>query len=302
MVKEKYLEKIKEFGIDPNDLIKLDEKSFSYIFKTSEDKAKEILTDLLENWYKHSGFKTGLEIQEEANYLPSVFPTINQKMNGFKLGTLVQFYGPYASGKTNIMLTHVAEYLKLGIVYWIDSEQTFEIKRLKEIMKNRGIDEKFLENFKYLYAPNTNMMELGVFKFFEDALKQKAEGKNVIGLFIDSLLAPYRSEYIGVEELAVRQQRINWLLRHLLRFAEITKTIVMFSNQVVATIGKYTEFAPIGGHVTAHSSTYIFRITKAGKYRKMVAEDIPYTEQFVINFKISEKGVEEVEKLENSEQ
>lgn len=297
MAEKKIKPLLEKFGIDVSDLIKLDEKSLSLIFRIPEEKAKELLKDVLHDWFLESKFISGEELlqSQKVNVVESVFPTINKMIGGFKVGTLIQFYGPYASGKTNVLLTHLAEYLQKGVCYWIDSEQTFDINRLKQIMENRNIDLKYLKNLKYQYAPSSNLLELSVFKFFEEVLLTK----NVYAIFIDSLLAPYRAEYIGIEELASRQQRINWLLRHLLRFAEIVKIPIFFTNQVVASPGKFTEWIPIGGHITSHSSTYIFKLTKQGKYRKLIADDIPWAPQFEIVFKITEKGVEEVEKAED---
>jgi hypothetical protein len=72
-------------------------------------------------------------------------------------------------------------------------------------------------------------------------------------IIVDSLMAMFRSEYVGIGMLAPRQQMLNKLIHELSRLAETYKIAVLLTNQVTTVMkGTFTSQEAIGGNIVAH--------------------------------------------------
>jgi DNA repair protein RadA len=128
---------------------------------------------------------------------------------------------------------------------------------------------------------------------------QVCEEEGVKLVIVDSVITHYRSEYIGRESLAERQQRLNKYLSRLKRLARIYNLAVVITNQAQADPTPWYMGGGrpkgTGGHVLAHTPThrvYIRRSSKSKRVAKM--EDSPYLPQREAAFKLSDQGVEDL--------
>ena len=300
-IASRHKEKLKKVGIDKIEyLVGIDEEILADILGCSVETAKKIIR---QSWsvYKPAIYSADelLEMQEKEEKLETPLPTLNEYMGGgIAVGTLTEFYGLFGSGKTSMLMTQAVLTISKGYdVLWIDTEKTFNMKRFLEIAKNREVDENNIkEKFHFILAPSSNEIILLVSLHLTKYIKNFREsGHEIKALIVDSLTAPFRSDYSGISELAQRQQMLNKILRTLLRLAEINKFAVFFSNQVVSVPDTFEKYFPVGGNVVGHATTNIFKLRKSGRKRILTAVDVPFLPQIEIPFVINEKGVEEIE-------
>jgi DNA repair protein RadA len=151
--------------------------------------------------------------------------------------------------------------------------------------------EKILEGIMCGRVYNSDHQILAV----DHAFKMCQE-ENIKLLVVDSVLSHFRSEYIGRETLAERQQKLNSHLHKLTRLAQALNLSVVVTNQVQANpqafFGDPTR--PAGGNILAHASTHRIMLKKAsGGLRSARVIDSPYLPESEAYFQITEKGIED---------
>ena len=255
--------------------------------------------DHLVRWYR------GLEILERRRNLPRV--TIGSKEiddmvgGGLEAGSITEFYGEFASGKTQIA-HQLAVNVQLpperggmeGKVLWLDTEATFRPERIHEMSLGLGLDpDKILDNILTARAYNTAHQML----MLENAEKMIRE-EGIKMLIIDSLMVHFRSEYIGRGKLAERQQKLAQHLSKLHRLTDIHQLVSVITNQVMSRpdilFGDPT--VPIGGHILGHSTTtrIYLRKSKGGTWVGRVV-DSPCLPLGEARFIITKEGLRDVE-------
>ncbi|WP_297416939.1 DNA repair and recombination protein RadA [Thermococcus sp.] len=184
-----------------------------------------------------------------------------------------------------------------GSIIWIDTENTFRPERIRQIAENRGLDpDEVLKNIYVARAFNSNHQML-LIERAEEIIKKKAETDRPVKLLIvDSLMAHFRSEYVGRGTLAERQQKLAKHLSDLHRLADLYDIAVFVTNQVQAKPDAFfgDPTRPVGGHILAHSATLRIYLRK-GKAGKRVARliDSPHLPEGEAIFRITEKGAED---------
>ena len=150
-----------------------------------------------------------------------------------------------------------------------------------------------LENIKVAKVYNSDHLCLiidGLFKVCQE------EGARLV--VIDSIISHFRGEYVGRENLAARQQKLNEYLHKLLRLAEAYNLAVVVTNQVHAQPDAFFKdpTKPTGGHVLAHACNQRV-LLKRGKNSERVAYiiDSSHLPPGKAYFRISEKGIEDVD-------
>jgi DNA repair protein RadA len=113
-------------------------------------------------------------------------------------------------------------------------------------------------------------------------------------IIVDSVISLHRAEFTGRGTIADRQQRLNIMLRKLVRYAEVYNIAVVITNQVQAQPDGFSEERATGGNVMGHASTYRILLKKAGRDRIAIMVDSPYHAYDQTKFSISEKGVHDV--------
>lgn len=308
------IEKIEDLpGIGPAAVDKLQEAGFRDLLSVAaaspgdlkdaigmgEATAKKVITAAQEAL--EMGFETAetvLEKRGKVGKLTTCSHELDQLVGGgVESQAITELYGKFASGKTQ--LTHqLSVTVQLprdqggldGKALYIDTEGTFRPERIIQMAKGLNLDEKkVLKNIKVGKAYNSDHQML---------LAEKAEkiidAENIKLMVVDSLMAHFRSEYVGRGTLADRQQKLNRHLSVLQKIADQHNLPVVVTNQVMAQPGLLfgDPTAPVGGHILGHRSTFRIYLRK-GKDQKRVAKlvDSPHLPDAECIFSISEEGV-----------
>jgi len=220
---------------------------------------------------------------------------------GLETQTITEFYGEYGSGKSqvchqlcvNVQLPVDRGGLEASALY-IDTENTLRPERIVQMATHLGLDpQKTVRNIIYAEAYNSDHQIL---------LLEKADAKikenNIRLIIVDSLTGHFRSEYLGRETLAERQQKINKHMHRLIRLAQAFNAVAVVTNQVMAKPDAFfgEKVEAVGGHIVGHTShTRIFlRKASGGRVRIGRLVSSPYLPEGERVFKITEDGVEDI--------
>jgi len=220
---------------------------------------------------------------------------------GIETQAMTELIGEYGVGKTQIclMLCVIAQ-LPLengglnGNVVYIDTEGTFIPERIFEIANALGLDpSETLRNIFLARAYNSSHQSLLI-----DHLFKFCPENDIKLVIVDSMIGHFRGEYVGRENLSERQQKLNSQLHKLLRLTEAFNLPVVITNQVLANPAQFfgDPNKPAGGHVMAHACThriYLRRGSKGTRLAKVI--DSPHLPENSTRFKITEKGIEDVQ-------
>jgi DNA repair protein RadA len=220
---------------------------------------------------------------------------------GLETQTITEFYGEYGSGKSQIahqacvdvQLPSEKGGLEGGALY-IDTENTFRPERIIQMAKFRGLDpQKAVKNIIWAEA-YTSDHQIFLLENADKIIKEN----NIRLIIVDSLTAHFRSEYIGRENLALRQQKLNQHMHKLIRLARAFNAVALVTNQVTSSPETFFSetIRPIGGHIVAHTShTRVFlRKSPKGPVRIARLVSSPYLPEGECLFKITENGIEDV--------
>ncbi len=220
---------------------------------------------------------------------------------GVETSAITEFYGEYRTGKTQICHT-LAVTVQLpeeegGLsarALYVDTESTFRPERIVPIAKRFGLDpQQVLKNI-YVARVFSTDHQIEVVR----RVKRKIYEDNIKLLIVDSLTNHFRAEYVGIDSLAVRQQKLNKHLHDLQRIAFAFDVAVVVTNQVVTNpatfFGNPTQ--AIGGHIVAHNVTVRVALRK-GKGNRRIAklEDAPHLPESEVVFEITEEGIKDPE-------
>ncbi|KYH40347.1 MAG: RadA [Candidatus Bathyarchaeota archaeon B26-1] len=221
---------------------------------------------------------------------------------GIETQTITEFYGEYGSGKSqiahqlcvNVQLPPERGGLGGGALY-IDTENTFRAERIVQMAKHLELDpEEVLKNI-ILAEAYTSDHQMFLLENSDKIIKEN----NIRLIVIDSLTAHFRSEYLGRESLAARQQKLNKHMHKLIKLARAFNAAAVVTNQVMSSPDVFfgESIRPIGGHIVAHTShTRIFlRKARKGPVRVARLVSSPYLPEGEQLFKITENGIEDVE-------
>lgn len=227
---------------------------------------------------------------------------------GLETQTITEFYGEYGSGKSqiahqacvNVQLPPEKGGLGGGALY-IDTENTFRPERIVQMAKFRGLDpHRVVKNIIWAEA-YTSDHQMFLLENADKVIKEN----NIRLIVVDSLTAHFRSEYIGRENLALRQQKLNQHMHKLIRLARAFNAVALVTNQVMSSPEVFLSetIRPIGGHIVAHTShTRIFlRKGARGPIRIARLVSSPYLPEGECLFKITENGIEDVAEEDKGE-
>ena len=218
------------------------------------------------------GFESGTDILKKRQNILKI-PCGSQNLDnllggGFETSAIVECFGEFGSGKTQIAFALCVECQKQdpdAVAVFIDTENTFRPERLIELAKGAGLNpEQVLENVKIARAYNSDHQMLLTEKVGDLITKQ---GLNVKVVIVDSLTAHFRAEFIGRGTLAERQQKLNKHMHELLRVADKYNVLVYVTNQVMSRPDVFfgDPTTAIGGHIVAHASTFRVYLRKGKK-------------------------------------
>jgi DNA repair protein RadA len=227
---------------------------------------------------------------------------------GLETQTITEFYGEYGSGKSqichqlcvNVQLPPERGGLG-GAALYVDTENTFRTERIAQMACHLGLDiGQVAKNIIYAEA-YTSDHQMFLLDNADEIIKQN----NVKLIIVDSLTAHFRSEYIGREMLAPRQQRLNKHMHKLIGLARAFNAVAVVTNQVMAKPDVFFGDAvhPIGGHIVGHTShTRVYlRRTAHGPVRIARLVSSPYLPEGEEILKVTENGIEDVSEEEKME-
>ncbi|OYT66514.1 DNA repair and recombination protein RadA [Candidatus Bathyarchaeota archaeon ex4484_205] len=247
-----------------------------------------------------------LKLRENIRKLTTGSRALDELVGGgLETSTITELFGEFGTGKSqichqlcvNVQLSYEEGGLEGGALY-IDTENSFRPNRIVDMAKYRGLDpDKVLENILVAPAYNSDHQMLLLEK--ADEIIKKNNIKLVI---IDSVMSHFRSEYLGRELLARRQQKLNKHLHRLERLATVFNAVAVVTNQVMSRPNDFFSMGayPVGGHIIAHRShTRIFIRKAHGKpglriARLVVSLDRPEGECV---FRITNEGVIDEEEV-----
>ncbi len=220
---------------------------------------------------------------------------------GLETQTITEFYGEYGSGKSqiahqacvNVQMSPDKGGLAAGALY-IDTENTFRTERILQMVSNTGLDPNEVAKNIILAEAYTSDHQMFLLENADRIIKEN----NIRLIVVDSLTAHFRSEYIGRENLALRQQKLNQHMHKIIRLARAFNAVALVTNQVMSSPEVFFSdtIRPIGGHIVAHTShTRIYlRKTTKGPFRIARLVSSPYLPEGESVFRITENGVEDV--------
>lgn len=252
------------------------------------------------------GFETGEVILERRKKIGKI-KTGSEELDrllggGVETQSITELFGEFGSGKTQIC-HQLAVNVQLpkeeggldGSVVVIDTENTFRPERITQMAEAKGLDpNEILKNIYVAQAFNSNHQMLLVDNAKELANKLKKEGKKVRLIIVDSLMAHFRSEYVGRGTLADRQQKLNRHLHDLMSVGDLLNAAIVVTNQVQSKpdtfFGDPTK--PVGGHIVAHTATFRIYLRKSkGELRVARLIDSPHLPESEAVFKVIEGGI-----------
>ena len=226
---------------------------------------------------------------------------------GLETQTITEFYGEYGSGKSqmchqlcvNVQLPPERGGLGSGALY-IDTENTFRTQRIVQMAGHLGLDpDEVAKNiiFAEAYTSDHQM-------FLVDNADKVVKENNIRLIIVDSLTSHFRSEYLGREMLAERQQKLNKHLHKLIRLGRAFNVAIVVTNQVMAKPDVFfgQSVYPIGGHILGHTSnTRLFlRKSRRGPIRIARLVSSPYLPEGESVFQITENGIEDTAEEDQS--
>jgi DNA repair protein RadA len=251
------------------------------------------------------GFSSGIELLEKRNKVRRI-STGSKAFDelvggGFESGSITECFGAFGSGKT--ALAHQLAINGLNIdengdpqtySVWIDTENTFRPERIKQICENNGIDYmKALGNIKVVRAFNSDHQMMCAEKVADLIEDEQIDVQLVI---VDSLMAHFRSEFVGRGTLATRQQKLNKHMHALMKVADVKNLCVYVTNQVMSKPDVFfgDPTAAIGGNIVGHNSAtrlYLRRGRKGTRVAKLV--DSPHLPDGECCWIINDAGIED---------
>lgn len=226
---------------------------------------------------------------------------------GLETQSITEFYGEYGSGKSqmchqlcvNVQLPPERGGLD-GAALYLDTENTFRLERIVQMCRHLGLDPaRVAKNIIYAEA-YTSDHQTFLLENADEVIKEN----NVKLIIVDSLTAHFRSEYIGRETLALRQQKLNKHMHKLIALARAFNAVAVVTNQVMAKPDMFfgDPVQPIGGNIVGHTSHTRIYLRKASHGPVRIARLVssPYLPDGEEIFKVTENGIEEVSEAEKA--
>jgi len=220
---------------------------------------------------------------------------------GLETQTITEFYGEYGSGKSqlchqmcvNVQLPPERGGMGSGALY-IDTENTFRTERIVQMAQHLGLNpEEVVKNIIFAEA-YTSDHQMFLLENADEIIKEN----NIRLIIVDSLTSHFRSEYLGREMLAERQQKLNKHMHRLIRLARAFNAVAVVTNQVMAKPDVFfgDSVHPVGGHIVAHTSHTRMFLRKSSRGPTRIARLVssPYLPEGERVFKITENGVEDL--------
>ena len=316
MAKEKSIKEIEDLpGIGPTTAEKLKENGYDSVEKiatASPHDLSELVGLSVDNAKKAVEaarqattleYSTGSDLYNKRKALGRISTnakTLDELLGGgLETNAITEAYGKFASGKTQLSFQlSVNAQLPLdkgglgGAVLFIDTEGTFRPERIEAIAKAKELDpEQTLNNIKVVRASTTEQQVLSI-----ERADKLVRDENIKLIIVDSMMALFRSEFIGRGALGERQQKLNSHIHKLQSLADTYNLAVYVTNQVMDNpailFGDPTT--PVGGNIMAHAATTRLYMRKSKEEKRIIRlVDSPNMPEGEAVIKITATGVKD---------
>ena len=316
MAKEKSIKEIEDLpGIGPTTAEKLKENGYDSVEKiatASPHDLSELVGLSVDNAKKAVEaarqattleYSTGSDLYNKRKALGRISTnakTLDELLGGgLETNAITEAYGKFASGKTQLSFQlSVNAQLPLdkgglgGAVLFIDTEGTFRPERIEAIAKAKELDpEQTLNNIKVVRASTTEQQVLSI-----ERADKLVRDENIKLIVVDSMMALFRSEFIGRGALGERQQKLNSHIHKLQSLADTYSLAVYVTNQVMDNpailFGDPTT--PVGGNIMAHAATTRLYMRKSKEEKRIIRlVDSPNMPEGEAVIKITATGVKD---------
>ncbi len=316
MAKEKSIKEIEDLpGIGPTTAEKLKENGYDSVEKiatASPHDLSELVGLSVDNAKKAVEaarqattleYSTGSDLYNKRKALGRISTnakTLDELLGGgLETNAITEAYGKFASGKTQLSFQlSVNAQLPLdkgglgGAVLFIDTEGTFRPERIEAIAKAKELDpEQTLNNIKVVRASTTEQQVLSI-----ERADKLVRDENIKLIVVDSMMALFRSEFIGRGALGERQQKLNSHIHKLQSLADTYNLAVYVTNQVMDNpailFGDPTT--PVGGNIMAHAATTRLYMRKSKEEKRIIRlVDSPNMPEGEAVIKITATGVKD---------
>jgi len=188
-------------------------------------------------------FRPASEIQKLRRTHIEYLTTGSRKLDeliggGVETGSITEISGSYGSGKTemahqlsvNVQLPRERGGLEGSCLYY-DTEKTFRSERIVDMARAAGLEPTEALNRIVVAECYTSDHQIFLLNSSHGIIRRE----NIRLIVVDSLMAHFRSEYIGREALAERQQKLNQYMARLARMARKFNIAVFVTNQAVSS-------------------------------------------------------------------
>jgi len=293
--------------------------------KTPEEQAKEAIDDFFKSgeWKKLKSklrkvplkpvkdpFETLSSEQSRKLLTHTVFDDILGR-GGLSAKKIIEVYGEYGTGKTQLAWTLLVEAAEEGTVIYDDAEFSFAPERIKQIAEARGKDIEKIRKNLILYQPKDWKEQLALPTKIPSPYELDVEERPPLALIIiDSFIAPFDKspDFMGRDKLPLRSQKFRLLLADLRDIARTHDCPIFITNQVTSNpdlsgysspkyVPAYVKQKAKGGPTIEHIPDIILflRKTKSSKgvklARVMDSYELPNDERLYI---INERGIDDV--------
>lgn len=209
---------------------------------------------------------------------------------GVERGTVTQFYGPPAAGKTNVALsTAVDVAADGGTAVYVDTEG-LSVERFEQILSARADDPD---------AASSRIILTDAHDFAEQAeavrdVEDFAERADLV--VVDSATGFYRLERDD-EDGGEALRRVADQVTHLLSLARKHDLAVLVTNQVFTDVDSDSDrVRPLGGHTLNHWTGVVVRVDRfrGGNRRATLEKHRSKPEGEQARFEITDTGIESV--------
>ncbi len=240
-----------------------------------------------------------VKLRSNVRQLSTGCSSLDQLLGGgIETQSITEFYGEFGTGKSQIcqqlcltvQLPTELGGLDGGALY-IDTENTFRPERIIQIAPRFNLDpDEALKKIIFAEAYTSNHQTV-LLENADEVIKEN----NIRLLVVDRVTSHFRSEYLGREMLAPRQQELNKHLHKLVRLSRAFNTAVAVTNQVMAQPDAFFAkvVKPVGGHIMGHMShTRIF--LRKGRNNLRIAKLVvsPFLPEGETPLRITGRGVE----------
>jgi len=216
---------------------------------------------------------------------------------GYEKGIITTFYGPSASGKSNLMLLAVCSHALNKKVIFIDTEGSFSLDRINQISKNNS--EIILKNILILKPTNFEEQNKSFYK-----INREIKYSNIGLIIVDSITMLYRlalaeAKKDGLEEVQKINAELANQMKILYEIARKKNIPILITGQVYSEFlseeewlsGKQAGINLVGGDILKYWSKCTIEMQNEKDKRRAIIRKHRSMKEKDLYFEIVNEGI-----------